>query len=84
MLFEGPATALVERVAAPIDDDLLLAELRRVLAELRARGVTGVHNIEDAHSLPSDAAAPCRGRAAAARPALYPARVAARGGGPGY
>ncbi|HEY7849145.1 MAG TPA: amidohydrolase family protein, partial [Ktedonobacterales bacterium] len=51
MLFEGPATALVERVAAPIDDDLLLAELRRVLAELRARGVTGVHNIEDAHSL---------------------------------
>ncbi|HEX5547014.1 MAG TPA: amidohydrolase [Ktedonobacterales bacterium] len=51
MLFEGPAEALIERVAAPIDDDLLLAELRRVLAELRARGVTGVHNIEDAHSL---------------------------------
>ncbi len=51
MLFEGPATELVERVAAPIDDDLLLAELRRVLAELRARGVTGVHNIEDARSL---------------------------------
>jgi predicted amidohydrolase YtcJ len=51
MLFEGPATALVERVAAPIDDDQLLMELRHVLAELRARGVTGVHNIEDAHSL---------------------------------
>ncbi|HEY7343249.1 MAG TPA: amidohydrolase [Ktedonobacterales bacterium] len=51
MLFEGSAVALVERVAAPIDDDVWLAELRRVLAELRARGVTGVHNIEDARSL---------------------------------
>jgi predicted amidohydrolase YtcJ len=51
MLFEGPAMALVERVAVPMDDETLLAELRRVLAELRARGVTGVHNIEDAHSL---------------------------------
>ncbi|HEX6544379.1 MAG TPA: amidohydrolase [Ktedonobacterales bacterium] len=51
MLFEGPASALVERVAAPVDDDRMLAELRRVLAELRARGVTGVHNIEDARSL---------------------------------
>jgi predicted amidohydrolase YtcJ len=51
MLFEGPATALVERVAMPIDDDRLLAELRLVLGELRARGITGVHNIEDARSL---------------------------------
>jgi predicted amidohydrolase YtcJ len=51
MLFEGPAEALVERVAAPVADDVLLGELRRVLAELRARGVTGVHNIEDARSL---------------------------------
>jgi predicted amidohydrolase YtcJ len=51
MLFEGPAEALVERVAAPVADDILLGELRRVLAELRARGVTGVHNIEDARSL---------------------------------
>jgi predicted amidohydrolase YtcJ len=42
---------LVERVAAPVADDILLGELRRVLAELRARGVTGVHNIEDARSL---------------------------------
>ena len=51
MLFEGPAEALVESVAAPVDDDILLGELRRVLAELRARGITGVHNIEDARSL---------------------------------
>lgn len=51
MLFEGPAMALVQEVAKPIDDEIVLAELRRVLAELRARGVTGVHNIEDAHSL---------------------------------
>ncbi|HEX8729023.1 MAG TPA: amidohydrolase, partial [Ktedonobacterales bacterium] len=51
MLFEGPAEALVERVAAPVDDEVLLGELRRVLGELRARGVTGVHNIEDARSL---------------------------------
>jgi predicted amidohydrolase YtcJ len=51
MLFEGPAEALVERVAAPIDDETMLAELRHVLAELRGRGVTGAHNIEDAHSL---------------------------------
>ena len=51
MLFEGPAMELVERVAEPYSDDLILAELRRVLSELRARGVTGVHNIEDAHSL---------------------------------
>jgi len=51
MLFEGPAEALVERVAAPVDDDVLLGELRRVLGELRARGITGVHNIEDARSL---------------------------------
>lgn len=51
MLFEGPASELVERVAAPIDDERMLAELRVVLAELRARGVTGVHNIEDARSL---------------------------------
>jgi predicted amidohydrolase YtcJ len=51
MLFEGPALTLVERVAEPYSDDLILGELRRVLAGLRARGVTGVHNIEDARSL---------------------------------
>ena len=51
MLFEGPAMELVERVAEPYSDDRVLGELRRVLAELRARGVTGVHNIEDARSL---------------------------------
>ena len=50
MLFED-ATWLVERVAVPPDDETLLAELRRVLAEMRARGITGVHNIEDDHSL---------------------------------
>lgn len=51
MLFEGPAMELVERVAEPYSDEVVLAELRRTLAELRARGVTGVHNIEDARSL---------------------------------
>jgi predicted amidohydrolase YtcJ len=51
MLFEGGAMELVYRVLVPPDDDLVLAELRAALAELRARGVTGVHNIEDARSL---------------------------------
>lgn len=50
MLYED-ATALIEAIAVPPDDDTLLAELRRVLAELRARGVTGIHNIEGDRSL---------------------------------
>jgi predicted amidohydrolase YtcJ len=50
MLYED-ATELVYRVAEPASDERLLAELRVVLAELRARGVTGVHNIEDDRSL---------------------------------
>ncbi|HEX6796644.1 MAG TPA: amidohydrolase family protein, partial [Ktedonobacterales bacterium] len=50
MLFED-ATWLVERVAVPPDDETMLAELRRVLAEMRARGITGVHNIEGDRSL---------------------------------
>jgi predicted amidohydrolase YtcJ len=50
MLYED-ATSLVYRVAPPAADEPLLAELRRVLAELRARGVTGVHNIEDDRAL---------------------------------
>lgn len=51
MLFERAAMGLVEAVATPADDETLLAELRRVLGELRARGITGIHNIEDARSL---------------------------------
>jgi predicted amidohydrolase YtcJ len=51
MLFENSAMALVEAVAKPADDEALCAELRRALAELCARGITGVHNIENAHSL---------------------------------
>ncbi|HEX6797403.1 MAG TPA: amidohydrolase family protein, partial [Ktedonobacterales bacterium] len=35
----------------PPDDETMLAELRRVLAEMRARGITGVHNIEGDRSL---------------------------------
>jgi predicted amidohydrolase YtcJ len=50
MLYED-ATWLVERVEVPPDDEVLLAELRRVLAELQARGITGIHNIEGEHSL---------------------------------
>jgi predicted amidohydrolase YtcJ len=51
MLFEFGATDLVERVIEPTDDEALLGELRTVLGELRARGVTGVHNIEGDQSL---------------------------------
>lgn len=51
MLFENDAMALVERVITPPDDETLRAELRAVFAELRARGVTGVHNIEGDLSL---------------------------------
>jgi predicted amidohydrolase YtcJ len=50
MLYED-ATELVYRVADPASDEQLLAELRLILAELRARGVTGVHDIEDDRSL---------------------------------
>jgi predicted amidohydrolase YtcJ len=51
MLFEGDAMGHVEAVAIPADDETLLAELRRILAELGARGITGVHNIEGDRSL---------------------------------
>jgi predicted amidohydrolase YtcJ len=51
LLFEGEAMALVEEIAVPADDETLLAELRRILAELHSRGITGVHNIEGDRSL---------------------------------
>ncbi len=51
MLFEYAATNLVDAIAEPPDGSLLEAELRRVIAEMHARGITGIHNIEDAHSL---------------------------------
>ena len=51
MLYESGAMALLDVALTSPDDDTLLAELRRVLAELRARGVTGVHNIEDDRAL---------------------------------
>jgi predicted amidohydrolase YtcJ len=50
MLYED-ATELVYRIADPTSDERLLAELRLILAELRARGITGMHNIEDERSL---------------------------------
>jgi len=50
VLYED-ATELVYRVADPASDERLLVELRVILAELCARGVTGVHNIEDDRSL---------------------------------
>jgi predicted amidohydrolase YtcJ len=50
MLYED-ATELIYRVADPSSDERLLTELRVILAELRARGVTGVHNIEDDRAL---------------------------------
>ncbi|HLJ80952.1 MAG TPA: amidohydrolase family protein, partial [Ktedonobacterales bacterium] len=51
MLFEAGAMSLVDAVIEPADDDTLLAELRRIFAEMRARGLTGIHNIEDDRSL---------------------------------
>ena len=51
MLYESGAMALLDTAIIPPDDDTLLAELRRTLAELRARGVTGVHNIEGDRAL---------------------------------
>lgn len=51
MLFEAGATSLVDAVTTPPDDEMLLAELRRALAEMRSRGITGIHNIEDDRSM---------------------------------
>jgi predicted amidohydrolase YtcJ len=51
MLFEDAAMALVEEIAGTADDETLLAELRRILAELHSRGLTGIHNIEGDRSL---------------------------------
>ncbi len=51
MLYERPAMSLVTDAITPPDDDILVDELRRVLAELRARGIAGVHDIGDARSL---------------------------------
>jgi predicted amidohydrolase YtcJ len=51
MLYESGATDLIDAIITPPDDDTLLAELRRVFAELRARGLTGVHNIEGDRAL---------------------------------
>ena len=51
MLFEPSATGLIDAVVEPPDAAVLLAELRRVLAEMAASGITGIHNIEDANSL---------------------------------
>jgi predicted amidohydrolase YtcJ len=51
MLYEFGATDLAEQVIEPLSDDLLMAELRHVLEELRACGITGVHDIGDARSL---------------------------------
>jgi predicted amidohydrolase YtcJ len=50
ILYED-ATRLVYRVAEPYSDERMLGELRRVFAELAARGITGVHNIEDDRAL---------------------------------
>ena len=51
MLFEMDALDLMDTAITPPDDDTLLVELRAVFAELRSRGVTGVHNIEGDRSL---------------------------------
>jgi predicted amidohydrolase YtcJ len=46
MLYKSGAMELMEPAITPPDEQTLLAELRRVFGKLRARGVTGVHNIE--------------------------------------
>jgi predicted amidohydrolase YtcJ len=46
MLFEFGATSLVESTFEAPSEEADLAMLRSVLADLRARGITGVHNIE--------------------------------------
>lgn len=51
MLYENGAMNYVFAVLQEYSDDALLDELRVILGEMRSRGVTGVHNIEDAHSL---------------------------------
>jgi hypothetical protein len=50
LLFEGGAMALIESASEEPDAEAELALLREVFAELRAQGVTGVHNIEAPHS----------------------------------
>lgn len=55
MLFEGGAMSLVESACAgeesedPASMAADLARLREVLAYLRTRGITGIHNIEDVY-----------------------------------
>jgi predicted amidohydrolase YtcJ len=51
MLFEPGATNLVSAVVAAPDESVLAEGLHGVLHELGARGITGVHNIEDDQSL---------------------------------
>ncbi|HEU5343311.1 MAG TPA: amidohydrolase [Ktedonobacterales bacterium] len=51
MFFENGAIEMIERAITPPSDETLAAELRAVFAELRSRGVTGVHNIEAEQSL---------------------------------
>lgn len=50
MLFEYGATSLVESTYEEPDDEVDLALLRAVFADLRARGITSVHNIGPARS----------------------------------
>jgi predicted amidohydrolase YtcJ len=50
MLFESGATSLVEASYEAPDEETELGMLRAALADLLARGITGVHNIEHAHS----------------------------------
>lgn len=51
MLYEDGAMAHIFDVIQEYSDEALLSELRLILREMRSRGLTGVHNIEDAHSL---------------------------------
>lgn len=51
MLYEDGAMARIFDVMQEYSDDALLGELRLILRDMRSRGLTGVHNIEDALSL---------------------------------
>jgi predicted amidohydrolase YtcJ len=46
VLLEGGAMGLIESITEAPGEEMELAMLRQVLQELRARGITGVHNIE--------------------------------------
>jgi predicted amidohydrolase YtcJ len=50
MVFEGGAIGLIESCYEQADEEADLGHLRDVLADLRSRGITAVHNIENPYA----------------------------------